>query len=339
MTTLAQLAWDCREIQGTDKLVLMGWLEQVPDGSDVACASKETVADFIGLGISTVKRHTKALVKRGVLIATGGKKEWKFGWTAVYQVNLELLAGTPSKLNPPINSTPVQIEPQGYRFTGLSSPFLDSPTASLIESMPQERAGESKDAGKPENLEPKTLEPKPFPSPHGHKKAKVCPECGEPLQRDVNHFLVCKATKGNSTLDEYLGDMPTYRPADLNSIGGGLMDFDENGHYESSPFARKAEEARRQRVEAERQKEIESILAGGRTRATANAFHGRPLLRPPPPRSRMLFIPCKGKESGCTTSIRDSLWAGVDGWCPECIAAKAAAPTGANEFVDNSINP
>jgi len=100
MTALAQLVWDYRTIGGMDKLVLMGWAEQVPDGSDLAYASKETVARFLDIGISTVKRHTKEFLKRGVLIDTGEQKQWKHCWTPVFQVNLESLIGQPSKLNP-----------------------------------------------------------------------------------------------------------------------------------------------------------------------------------------------------------------------------------------------
>jgi len=62
MTRLAQLVWNCRAIHGMDKLVLMGWAEQVPDGSDLAYASKETVAEFLHIGVSTIQRHTKSLV-------------------------------------------------------------------------------------------------------------------------------------------------------------------------------------------------------------------------------------------------------------------------------------
>ena len=29
MTTLTQLVWDCKAIGGMDKLILMGWVEQV----------------------------------------------------------------------------------------------------------------------------------------------------------------------------------------------------------------------------------------------------------------------------------------------------------------------
>lgn len=220
MTTLAQLVWDCRTIGWMDKLVLMGWAEQVPDGSDLAYASKETVADFLKIGLSTVKRHTKALVKRGVLIDTGGQKQWKNGWTPVFQVNLESLIGQPSTLTPSVNLNPVHSDPQGSRFTGLSSSSSCSTAGFYSETSGQEPTGRSKEIGKPENLEPKTVEPKP--SPHAQKK--VCPDCKEPLQRDVNHFLSCPVAKGKSTLDEYLGDLP---PRPNPNYGGEMMEFED----------------------------------------------------------------------------------------------------------------
>jgi hypothetical protein len=324
MTTLAQLVWDCRAIGGMDKLVLMGWLEQVPDGSDMAYASKETVAECVGVSDDTVLRRTKELVKGGWLIATGGKKQWKNGQTPIYQVNIELLMGQCRNLRPTAECDPPQFAAQGSgsRFTGLSSSSFDSTTRAvgLSESLappPSAVISKSKEVGQTETVEPK-------PTPHGPRKS--CPDCGEPLQRDVNHFLVCKVANGNSTLDEFLGGMPTSRPADLDSIEGGLIDFDEddNGHYESSPFARRAEEAR-QRVEAERQKEIESILAEGRARATAAPFARSPRSAAPPQAQAGGAKRCAG--CGGREPCRDK-------WCyayePLPKSADEIRPTGTN---------
>ena len=72
---------------------------------------------------------------------------------------------------------------------------------------------------------------------------------------DLSESVNCKVAKGNSTLDEYLGDMPQ-RPS-FDSMGE-LMDFDDDGYHGEPlfPTGKKAEEAR-QRVEAERQKIVQ----------------------------------------------------------------------------------
>jgi hypothetical protein len=261
MTTLAQLVWDCTAIGGMDKLVLMGWVEQVPDGDDLAYASKETVAECVGVSGDTVFRHTKALVREGWLIATGGRKQWKNGWTAVYQVNLELLMAQYRNLLPVAECHPPQDAVQGYRFGSFS--FFSSPTRTGTGTLssfshtgvpPVAEIGGSKDVEQTDNLEPKTVEPKPIPHTHGRKS---CPDCGEPLQRDVNHLLVCKEA--------------------LQSMD---MEFEFDGYHAEAlfpgPLGPQAEGAR-QRVEAERQKEIESILADGRARATTTAFAQPPV--------------------------------------------------------------
>ena len=90
MTVLAQVVWDCPAIRGMDKLVLMGWAEQVEDGMDVAYCSKTTVADFLGVSLDSIKRRTHALVAGGWMVDTGGRKQWEPDcWTPVYRINLE----------------------------------------------------------------------------------------------------------------------------------------------------------------------------------------------------------------------------------------------------------
>jgi hypothetical protein len=281
MTALAQLVWDCRAIQGMDKLVLMGWAEQVPDGSDLAYASKETVAERVGVSDDTVLRRTKELVLGGWLIATGGRKRWTNGWTPVYQVNLELLMGKPRNLRGAADCGRPQIAAQGSRFTGLSgslglssssSPSFSVSSGSgtgvppaLLLFPPGKREKEVKREEKTENREPRTVEPKPSPTPSHGRRHRTCPDCGETLQRDVNHLLVCK---GKSSLDDDLGDMPP-RPS-LDSMGE-QMEFEE-WQLNADPLFPGSRgpqaEGARQRVEAERQKEIESILAEGRAPAT-----------------------------------------------------------------------
>ncbi|MGD0214283.1 MAG: helix-turn-helix domain-containing protein [Terriglobales bacterium] len=214
MTALAQLAWDCKSITGMEKLVLMGWLEQVPDGSDIACASKETVAEFLGISKSTVKRHTKALVKNGVLVHTDGRQLWKTGWTPIYQVNVELLAGKGGQIEPPVRLNGGQFDPQGYRYRSFS--VSQSVSQSLCGSKNKSESSCSTQSveEKVEDLKPKTenLEPTPTPSPiptsHGQKRVKACPNCNEPWTRDANH--ICK------DLDEFGMDAIRVKPIDPN---------------------------------------------------------------------------------------------------------------------------
>ncbi len=282
MTALAQLVWDCKDLGGMDKLVMMGWAEQVPDGWDTAYASKETVAACTRLGTSTVKRHTRELVKRGVLIDTGGRQQWKTGYTPIYQINLEFLTGHPSNLDGGSDWTGGQDDPQGSRF---GSRFV-SPSQSGAKSdsssplpLPQKREGKTET----ENRKPKTVEPKPKPEPtptpvaHGHK---ACPDCGEPLQRDVNHFLDCKVAEGESPLGEYLGDMPPH-PKPMEE-----MEFEDGWEYDGKPLFPRGREAEgaKQRVNTAGQKNAESI--GKDKRAT-------PV--PHPPIALTPLCPCGGK--------------------------------------------
>jgi hypothetical protein len=92
--------------------------------------------------------------------------------------------------------------PRGSGWVSGSPSGSVSPTATAAAAPPVVGQRGSKGIGKPENREPKTVEPKPSPTPRSHAQGKVCPDCGEPLRRDVNHFLDCKVAKGNSTLDE-----------------------------------------------------------------------------------------------------------------------------------------
>jgi len=231
VTALAQLVWDCKDLGGMDKLVMMGWAEQVPDGWDTAYASKETVATCTGLSTSTVKRHTRELVKRGVLIDTGGRQQWKTGYTPIYQVNLEFLTGRPSNLDGVSDRKGGQNDPQGSRFRFISSSLsgvrLDS--SSKPESIPTPQP-----KPKTENREPKTVEAKPKPSPEPSPKAKAhghnsCPDCKEPLKRDVNHFLTCSYAKGRSDEDEYQGDFVPFKPMveDMPLNPDGSIDLDK----------------------------------------------------------------------------------------------------------------
>jgi hypothetical protein len=281
MTTLCEMILECRAIKGMDKLVLYGWAAQLAEGNDTLYASKETVAEFIGVSDDTVLRKTKALVKDGWLIDTGERKQWAFGWTPVRTINVpvivELFEAQYRNLRPPAECTPPQNAAQGYRFRfpgSFDSPF-SAPAVGEYKSSAPKAEDKSKEVGQTKNLELRTVEPKPTPTPHGQSKS--CSDCGEPLQRDVNHFLVCKVAKGNSELDEYLGDMPPC--PNLDGIGE-LMNFDKDDDYDGTPLfpfgqkpnGKKAEEAK-QRVEAVGQKTEESIMEEGRTTPTATHAH------------------------------------------------------------------
>ena len=188
MTTLAQMVWDCRAIGGMDKLVLMGWAEQVPDGSDLAYASKETVAESIDIDIRTIQRHTKSLVNRGCLIDTGGQKQCKNGWTPVYQVNLELLVGQPVSLTGVSDRQGCQDDRQGSRSLGLSGVRFNASFDSLSSSSggatgvppaAPKTVGKAEDLT--ENLKTETLKPTPTAT------SRLCPKCGVPWSRYRGH--------------------------------------------------------------------------------------------------------------------------------------------------------
>lgn len=285
MTKLCEMIMECRAIDIDDRVILYGWAAQLEEGNDTAYASKETVAEFLTpTSLSTLQRRTKRLVKLGLMVDTGERKQWRFGWTPVYTINVpmvvELWEAQHVNLTGGVKLTACQIDLQGSNGSVvLGLDVLSSSSAFSATGVPPVVAySKSKERGQTETVEPK---PKAKPTPHGQRKS--CPDCGELLQRDVNHFLECKVAKGNSTLDEYLGDMS---PRPNPNYGGGLMNFDEDDGHHAEPLfplgdKKKAEEAR-QRVEAERQKSVESILAEGRARAAANASHGRPPVAPAP---------------------------------------------------------
>jgi hypothetical protein len=280
MTRLCEIIMECPTIKGVDKLVLYGWAAQLVEGNDTACASKTTVGDFIGVSDDTVLRHTKALVASGLMIATGNRAQWEFGWTPVYTINvpriLELCEAQPRKMRGVANCTPPQHAAQGsnaLRFTGSRFIGLSDATTTTafcgggksastglrpVAATPSKTVVRVEDR---ENREPKTLEPtaKPIalPTPEadahgqdpnsgthsgtyggthggqvgksGKPNGRVCKDCGQPLLRNVNHFLNCTVAKGRSDMDEYLGDMLP-RPTPLEEI-----EFD-NRDWGLSPF-------------------------------------------------------------------------------------------------------
>ena len=300
MTTLCELIMECRAIGIDDRVVLYGWAAQLEEGRDTVYASKETVAEFLTpTSLSTLQRRTKRLVKLGLMVETGERKQWRFGWTPVYSINVpmivELCEAQPVKLTGGVKMTACQNDLQGSRFRFTS--FFSSSSAAEYESKSsdQQPTRKSKEGGQTENREPRTVEPKP--APHGQRKS--CPDCGEPLQRDVNHFLECKTAKGRSELDEFLGDMP---PRPSKDSMGELMDFDDDDDYDDTPLfpfgqtpnGEKAEGAK-QRVDTVGQKPVPSNMAEGRATATPTTSHGRPPVAPAPPRAKRCQG-CGGRE-------------------------------------------
>jgi hypothetical protein len=247
------------------------------------------VAGFIGVSEDTVLRRTQALVKAGWLIDTGEQKQWEFARTPVRIINVPVIVGLveAQEKAPPqfaaLPQAPPQIAPpqnaaqgsNGSMVIGLDLLCSSSVCSDNATGVPPV-AGESKSK---EVRQTETLEPKPKPTPHG--KRKSCPNCGEPLQRDVNHFLECQVAKGRSSLDEFQGDMvpiPKLDPMDE-------MDFEDDGYHGQPLFpslnSPQAEEAR-QRVEAVGQT-VQSRVAEGKTTATATTSYGQPPVSADPP--------------------------------------------------------
>jgi hypothetical protein len=286
MTKLCEMIMECRAIDIDDRVVLYGWAAQLEEGNDTAYASKETVAEFLTpISLSTLQRRTKRLVKLGLMVKTGGRKQWRFGWTPVYTINIpmivELWEAQPVKMTGGVKMTACQIDRQGsVGSMVLGLDVLSSSSACNATGVPPVVAySKSKEGRQTETVEPK---PKPTPNPHAHGHSRSCSKCGETLERDVNHFLTCEVTKGKSTLDEFLGDVPP-RP-NPDSIGE-MMDFDDGG-YDGKPLFPSVNspqaEAARQRVEAERQRSAQSTVAEGRTTPTATPFAQSPRSAAPP---------------------------------------------------------
>lgn len=197
MSVLTDLIKDCTAL-GSDRWVLLGWASQIEDGSDLAYCSKTTVADWCGLGESTVVRTTKRLVAAGIMVPTGETKVWSRECiTPVYRMDVQKIIDLGDGgfiLNPPSDCTGVQNDIQGSGRFSVSPSFYNTGSAagSLSGTTDLRSAAEEppiKAKSEPENLEPKT---KNQNRPQHGKKRKLCPDCGGQLSRDENHLLVCK---------------------------------------------------------------------------------------------------------------------------------------------------
>jgi hypothetical protein len=202
----------------------MGWAEQIDEGSDLAYCSKTTVAEWCGLGESTVYRATKRLVAVGVMVPTGEFKVWtKECVTPVYRLDVQKIAdliktgvqNEPPETKDVVNlnggsqCTGVQNDIQGsgrFSVKGSSSSSLsfiekgngNGSSCTDLRSVNEAAAPPPSKSGK-EEREPQTLEPRTEnqnrpqlgKEPLG-KKRELCPwGCGAELVRDENHMLVC----------------------------------------------------------------------------------------------------------------------------------------------------
>lgn len=305
MTQLAQIIWDCPDIKDImDKVVLMGWAEQVEEGSDKAYASKVTVADFLQVSLNTVKRRTKALLRAGWLVDTGEIKAWEADClTPVYRINVEKIMECEirqSKLSRRSNWTAAQNEPQGSRSSSRSpsSPPTNATAADLRSVVMSDT---SKDERQTEN-----------PRTNPKTKIRTCPKCGVPWTRDKAHFCMAKPKPIDHEFDEDdFDDSHAARSLDPD-LGGERIEVMEDGSH--GPIGRKQGSM----DQAALQKTVETIVREGRPTPRAAPLHDPPGSATPP-------IPCKGKERGCEARVlakyqhNEETTGWRDGWCVECV--------------------
>jgi len=179
MTVLQDLVFRCTAIKGYIRLVLMGWTAQIEEGSDTVYASKVTVANWAGVNERTVLRFTQALVKSGIMAATGEMKVWSPKCeTPIYRINVQKIADLVdgvsishpltedgvSKSHGVTNSHGCLKVTQGFDSGSSSGLDLSSGIDSLTTELRSvERTAESKSS----NLQPvtKNLESAPTPTP------------------------------------------------------------------------------------------------------------------------------------------------------------------------------
>jgi hypothetical protein len=288
MTKLCEMIMECRAIGIDDRVILYGWASQLEEGNETVCASKQTVADFLGVSLNTVKRHTKTLVKAGWMLATGERNQWEPDcWTPVFAINVEKIAEGQVIMIGGSNWAAAQIAPQGtYALSGVRSFGLSgvpsvSYAATTATGVPPAAGGSrSKELGRPvEPVEPKP-KPKPSPTPQAQKKVKLCPKCNEPWSRFKNH--VCSSMADSSMAqdskerDEYIVGS-TWRP-------DPKFKDDHRGL-----------EARQLMEETAEQKTEESLMEEGRTTATATPFAQSPGSADPPQAGKRC-AGCGGRE-------------------------------------------
>jgi hypothetical protein len=283
MTELGAMLMDCRAIEGEDRLILYGWAAQLEEGNDTLYCSKETVADFLGLTVRTIQRRTKALVKLGLMIDTGECKQWRFGWTPVYTINVpmivELSEAQPDNLSPPDKMSPRQIVTQGsnglsgVRFTASSPADAEATSTTTTHGGGtgfQPVGVSAPPQSKEVNLRPENLRT----NPNTKTNNKTCKKCSGVLVRDKNHACLAKpiAQSTSSDFDDDITDMPPRPNPDCMGERIEVMADGSHGHI-----------GRKQgRVDqSASQKTAETIVREERPTPRAAPLHDAPVPHPP----------------------------------------------------------
>jgi hypothetical protein len=221
MSTLLDLILACTAVRGYDRLVLLGWAYQLEEDNSTAYSSKTTVGEWAGVSEDTVRRYTKRLVKRGIMIPTGETKVWTPKCqTPVYKIDIQKimdLAHGGAISTPTADSMGVLVAAQGSNASTVSvigSPSFvktdaatTTPTTGLRPAAGEERF---KPFLKPENLEPDNQDQNPHRSLPLPKKRKSCPYgCGAELKRDEDHLRVCPVANATPPVEP---TKPSYAP-------------------------------------------------------------------------------------------------------------------------------
>ena len=261
MTRLCELIIECRAIGIDDRVILYGWAAQLEDGNDTVYASKETVAEFLGLCVRTMQRRTKALVKLGLMIDTGERKQWRFGWTPVYTINVPMIMGFCQGDNL-----------SGRQFVAQGSTRSLVLGVNLLYSSFPATGGDTglqpvgvKSAPPTDGLEPKTE--KPITNP----KSKTCPKCNLPWTRDKNHK--CCPDADNEPLGDSYGEdapIPKSLDPDFANYGGEQMPLNPDGSIDMDKWRGVSSKTAEDRV---RQKTVQSTVAEEKPTPCAQSPH------------------------------------------------------------------
>jgi hypothetical protein len=286
MTDLVQVIWECHDLKGMDRVVMMGWAERLEDDNDTVYASKQTVADYLGVSLDTIKRRTHALVKAGWLVDTGERKQWEPDcWTPVYRINLEKFEAWDfggANCTGGAKKAGVQIAPQG---SGSGSALRSAAGAAAVSPSTSHTTGLRPEVVKsaPPTASQNRENQNPRTNGRTNPNSRSCPKCGGAWSRDKNHICVASrmdkplVPKPDPDFDDDFMDMPPNLNRDCMRE---KMHF-EDGDYDGTPLFTK-----------ERKPEGEAMAS----------------------------IPCKGKDKGyCEGRMVPELWNNSDGWCVECM--------------------
>jgi hypothetical protein len=286
MTELGAMLMDCRAIEGEDRLILYAWAAQIEEGNDMLFCSKETVADFLGLTVRTIQRRTKALVKLGLMIDTGERKQWRFGWTPVYTINVpmivELFEAQADNLSPRDKMSPRQIVTQGsdglsgFRFNASSSAYAEATSTTLGgDTGFQPVVVGASLHGKVVNLKPENL--KTNSNTKTKTNNKTCKKCGDVLVRDKNHACLAKPFVESTRydFDGFDDDIINMRGPNPDDLGEEIEVMEDGSH---GPISRKQGSM----DQAVSQKAAESTGREGSATPTAARFDSAPRSAAPP---------------------------------------------------------